>query len=140
MMTKTEQTATMPEIRTANARNYWGEKELTNSAVLVVLDGEELREVVAVRWWIARRSDGMSPVHCSVWISGGRESREAAGYGKASGCGYHKESAAFEAALSSAGVKLANNVGGAGECAVYEAMHAIANACGFADCHIRRIV
>ena len=129
----------MPQIRTSNARNYWGDKELTNSAVLVVLDGEELREVVSVRWWMARRSDGMSPVHCSVWING-RESREAAGYGKASGCGYHKESAAFEAALRSADVKLANNVGGVGDGAVREAMHAIANACGFADRNIRRIV
>ncbi len=137
--TKTEQAAIMPEACTSNARNYWGKKELTNSAVLVVLDGEELREVVSVRWWMARRSDGMSPVHCSVWIHG-RESCEAAGYGKASGCGYHKESAAFEAALDSAGVKLARPVAGVGDGAVHEAMHAIANACGFADCHIRRIV
>ena len=136
--TKTEQTATLPDTRHANACNYWGEKELTDSKVLVILDDEnELREAVVLRWWMARRSDGMSPVYCSIWIRGGLD---CSGTGKASGCGYHKASAAAGAAFRSAGVELAQDIEGRGDSAVVEAMHAIANAIGYADNHIRTVV
>ena len=127
----------MPTKPTNNARNYWGQKELTNRKTLVVLDDAgELRHVVQAMWWMARRSDGASPVYCSLWCDGA----DVSGYGRAQGYGYHKESAAFGLAVRSAGIELANNVEGVGDSAVVEAMHAIANACGYANNHIRTVV
>lgn len=127
----------MPTKSTRNAKNLWGEKELLNSQVLVVCDEDnELVHAVSVRWWMARRADGMSPVHCSIWVQG----HDCSGYGKASGCGYHKQSAAAGEAIRSAGIKLTLDIDGRGDSAVIEAMHAIANACGYADCHVRTVV
>ena len=47
------------------------------------------------------------------------------GHGKAGGYGYHKESAALQEAIESAGIKLRSPIDGAGDSAVRGAMEAI---------------
>lgn len=75
-----------------------------------------------------------SVVYCSVWIrQPGHGSPSFAGHGSAGGYGYHKESAALEAAMHSAGIKLAKGFGGCGSSAERAAYHAIAKACGLAS-------
>ena len=56
-----------------------------------------------------------------------------AGYGRASGCGYHKPSAALAAAIESAGIKLAQDIDGYGDGAMRDALHAVGEAMGFTN-------
>lgn len=130
--TKPEQSATLPDHDTQNARNMEPEKELVERLVLVATapDGT-LVDVVDARWYMARRSDGASPVYCSVWIRSPLLARWLAGRGKAGGYGYCKQSAAFSEAVDSAEIKLSRRVDGVGMEAVREAMNAIAKAAGY---------
>ena len=131
--TKKCQRATLPAYSPTtptNARNLSDKKETTDHAYAVTTAAEP----VCVRWFMSRRSDA-NIVHCSIWIrtkAGGYFS----GYGVAGGYGYCKRSAAFDAAVRSAGVKLSENVAGVGEAAVREAMRAIARACGYPKTNI----
>ena len=52
----------------------------------------------------SRRSSAASVVYASIWVHG--KAVYCAGYGSAGGYGYHKESAAFQDAISNAGIKL----------------------------------
>ena len=137
----------------SNAENRAHSKETTRRDVLVAYSapirkaraakckaegwrvdaGEGMQNVVDARWYTARRSDGASNVYCSVWIHT-RDGRYFSGKGTASGGGYHKESAAYGAALESAGIKLTQRVDGVGDSAIRESMMAIADAAGFRRC------
>lgn len=129
-----------------NARNLDREKERVNKvSVNGIVDGK-LRVVCEARFYMARRSDGASPVYCSLWVHG---KGETSGYGRASGYGYHKESAALQAAIDSAGITLTGDnysrkptdaadesrarIDGCGSWAMEEAMRAIAVAAGATD-------
>ena len=85
---------------------------------------------------IARIYQPGTVAYCSLWISGaGSYGR---GQGKAGGGGYHKPSAALQAAIDDAGITLTNgargrdkakcNIGGVGDSAMTEACEAIARA------------
>lgn len=129
----TEQTATLPAADTSNARN-WGDKlETIETKRLVAFDGAEIVNPVDARFYMARHSDGASPVRCSVWIRT-RDGRYFAGKGTASGYGYHKQSAALQDALDSAGIQLARRIDGVGDSAIRTALEAVGDACGYTGC------
>lgn len=121
---------------TFNARNLGNEKETIRRDVCVApstLARNGVATVVDARWYMGRGRSA-SVVYCSVWIEGkpakgGRIS--ASGYGSAGGYGYCKRSAAFAAALDSAGIKLSQSVAGAGDGAMRGAMKAISRKLGY---------
>lgn len=135
--------ATLPKADAENARNYGGDKEEVNRLRVIVFDAKArserehhsgLESVVEARFWMGR-SAAASVVYCSVWLHGRRwANRCCSGRGSAGGSGYHKESAALEDALSSAGVKLAGNIGGCGERPMSLALAAVARAMGYHRC------
>lgn len=63
-------------------------------------------------------------IHCIAWISGSEH--YASGYGKASGYGYCKESAAMESAIIDSGIAMDQHWGGMGETKQREAAFSIA--------------
>ena len=131
-----------PESEPNNAYNHSPQKEETDRRVLVAYDAQEgqgsIRECVDARWYMGR-SPSSAVVVCSVWVRT-RDGRHLGGQGRASGGGYCKQSAAFDEACTSAGIKLAANVNAAGMSAVEEAMHAIADAAGYSECRVRVMV
>lgn len=78
--------------------------------------------------------------YACVWISSptrkNRKSYYLTGGGKASGCGYHKPSAALESAFDDATITFDEGVGGVGESAMREALAAVATAMGYKKYHI----
>lgn len=123
-------TATLPPDRVSNGKNYGDSKEMTACASVVAIDNAgDLVDPITARWYMARRSDGASPVYCSVWIGG--NGHTASGHGSASGYGYHKRSAAMQAAIDSAGIKLSEPIDGRGDSAQRDALSAIARAMGY---------
>ena len=108
-----------------------------------------MSEVITVRTYFNEKGSGMNPVKACVWISRADGSGESSGLGSASGCGYHKESAAIAEALGSAGVSLFGNLyprygdstrvdykkqihfGGTGASAYREIFEAVARAAGY---------
>ena len=134
--------ATLPDSDTSNAVSMDGDKERIDAMQLVVFDAKAARtewhdprvtSIVDARWYMARRSDGASPVYCSVWIRT-RDGRHFSGHGKAGGYGYHKQSAALQDALDSAGVKLAKPINGCGDGAMCHALTAVGKAAGYGRC------
>ncbi len=130
--------ATLPTDQPLNARNYMGEKECIRWEDLVIFnpETEEIDNPVSVRWWMGR-SKNASVVYCSVWIRG--NGIEISGRGSAGGYGYHKESAALQDALASAGVVLEKSIDGCGDGSIRYAMIAIADAMGLGQ-YTRRFV
>lgn len=127
---------------------------MCGSGSLVAFDRDENGklvqvEAITVRTYFNERGSGMQPVRACVWIAAPRGSGAdwATGRGSASGCGYHKESAAIADAVSAAGVQLFGNpyrfrdesvdlkkpfhFGGTGASAYREIFEAIARARGF---------
>ena len=92
----------------------------------VALINGKMREVVVARWYMARKSDGESPVYASIWTYGA--GLDVSGHGRATGYGYHKASAALSAAMDSAGIVLSERISGAGDGAIRRAVEAIARA------------
>lgn len=130
-----EQTAALPAENTNNTRNLTPKKELIRAYSLIGKAGQSApQETVIVRLYTSRSGDGASPVYCSLWVRGnhpsGQGSISLGGHGAARGYGYHKGSAALQAAIDSAGIKLAQPIDGVGDEAMREAMRAIATACG----------
>jgi hypothetical protein len=125
----TTQTATMPAKPVTNGRNLDGDKERITTLTLVgVRDGRPV-ELAQARFWMARRSDGASPVYCSVWVYGAG----GGGHARANGYGYHKQSAALQAALDSAGITLAEPIDGRGDSAMRDALLAVGVAMGYSS-------
>lgn len=123
----------------SNAKNLEPEKERVNTLRVVAMLNGKLSTVCEARFYMARRSDGASPVYCSLWVHGNAYT---SGYGRASGYGYHKESAALQFAIDSAGINLTGDcyglevtdkparIDGVGSTAMKDAMRAIAVAAG----------
>lgn len=105
--------------------NRGGEKEMASAYSVISLDGGEMRETVTARSYTGR-SRGASTMWATVWIAGRDGWRS--GSGSAGGYGYHKESAAIQAALIAAGVQLSEAVGGRGDGALRDALLATAEA------------
>jgi hypothetical protein len=111
----------------SNARNMAPGKETIQRLQVAWFNRKERRieTLVDARLYMGR-SASASRVYCSVWIRS--EGRHWSGHGSASGCGYHKESAALDGAIRSAGWELDTDIGGAGCSAMDEALLAIGRA------------
>lgn len=132
--------AKIKENRCENGKWQDGKEQIAAWAVVAFQKGM-FEQAVTVRFWRARKSDGAGPVYCSLWASGGDV--YLGGHGTARGWGYHKQSAALQEALSSAGVELfADNgkdrvhIDGHGESAMRDALTALARALGYRKTHI----
>jgi len=137
-MTTAQMRAILPASNTERAKNM-DDKE-TVAWWTVVLhaptaehEHKRWQRPLDARFYMGRRA-GAGTVWCSVWVSS--EGRYFAGHGRASGYGYHKRSAAFEAALRSAGISLTQgdrpaSIEGAGESAMREAIGALMDALGY---------
>ena len=115
------------EREVSNAVNY-GDKKETTRTYNVITDG--LANVITARCYMGR-SASASTVYASIWINS--PGYHSSGKGKASGYGYHKESAAIAAAIESAGITLDQSIEGIGNTAIEDALKAIAAALGFSD-------
>lgn len=128
----TQQKATLPAVKTYNGKWKDGKEQFAFAAVVAYENGK-FQEPVTARWWRSRHGDGAGRIWCTVWA----RSRYAgfSGHGSASGCGYHKPSAALQAALQaaldSAGITLALPIDGRGEGAMSDALTAVARALGY---------
>ena len=119
-------TATLPPTTQSNGKNLSRQKEMVGAmSAIAVIDGK-MRELVVARWYMARKSDGASPVYASIWTYGADFA--ISGHGRATGYGYHKASAALSKALDSAGIVLSERIGGLGDGATRSALEAIARA------------
>ena len=87
-----------------NARNYGGEKETVSKFVVMDKTGKEF---VDCRVYMGR-SRSASTVYASIWVHG--NGVYTSGNGSAGGYGYHKESAAIQDAITSAGIELYGDV------------------------------
>ena len=119
-------TATLPRASRSNGKNLSGQKSLASAMSAIAVINGKMREVVIARWYMARKSDGASPVYASIWTYGAGFG--ISGHGRATGYGYHKASAALSTALESAGIVLSERIGGLGDGAIRRALEAIARA------------
>ena len=117
-------TATLPRAARSNGKNLSPQKELVSAMSAVAVVNGKMREVVVARWYMARKSDGASPVYASIWTYGA--GFDISGHGRATGYGYRKASAALSAAMDSAGIILSKHIEGDG--AIRRAVEAIARA------------
>ncbi len=128
--------ATLSVSARSNARNLSPQKETVGTLNLIGIESGKPVSLASVRFYMARSGDGARPVYCSVWLF---SATWCSGYGRANGYGYHKQSAALDAALSSAGVKLYKNfetrelehIDGVGDSAMNDALLAVGEAMGF---------
>ena len=109
----------------SNAVNYGYKKEMIRTYNVIT---EGLENIITVRCYMGRSKES-STVYASIWID--TPCYHSSGKGKASGYGYHKESAAIGAARESAGITLDQSIDGVGDAAIEEALKAIAQALGF---------
>lgn len=120
---------TNPEAR--NARNLGDSKELVGRQLCIAAVNGKPTVLCDARYYMSRSGDGSRPVYCSLWVSG--PNCYVSGYGVAKGYGYHKQSAALDDAIGSAGIKLSERIDGCGTAASEEALIAIAAALGYPD-------
>lgn len=127
MNTQPIQKATLPAADVKNAK--WPDnKEQVRFKAVVAFDGRDFARPVTARWWMGR-STRSSVVRCTIWASNSHHSFN--GHGSAAGFGYHKPSAALQAAIDSARIKLEFPIDGRGDSAEDEALTAIARALGY---------
>ena len=106
-----------------NVAKYRKEKGFYRQISMV--DSRDGTQIVQARFYWPGR-DGASNCYCCVWIHG--DDLHGSGGGKAGGYGYHKESAALEEALSAAGIRMSEGIGGRGDQAMLEALEVLARA------------
>ena len=120
---------------------------LCGAGSLIATRKGELCEVITVRTYFNEKGSGMQPVRACVWIRPAADTEWPSGKGSASGCGYHKESAAIAEAVSNAGVRLFGSIynyraepvdmkraidfGGTGSSGYADVFKAIARAAGY---------
>lgn len=126
-MNTTQQKATLPAADVRNGKRPNNKEQVRFKAVVAFEDGEFRRPVTA-RWWVGR-SRSSSSVRCTIWASNSHHSFN--GHGSAAGFGYRKASAALQAAIDSARIKLEFPIDGCGDSAEDEALTAIARALGY---------
>ena len=119
---------------------------MVGAGSLIASRGGELCEAVAVRTYYGR-GNGLHPLRACVWVRMADRTAGRSGRGSASGCGYHKESAAISDAMDSCGIALYGDLyrypqepvdfkkriyfGGTGSSAYVEIFQAIARAAGY---------
>lgn len=113
-----------------NAKNYGGAKELTGALSVIVATKRGLREAIILRFYMGR-SNNASVVYASIWCRARTWENSCSGKGSAGGCGYHKESAAADEAISNAGIELQRRIDGVGSQAIDGALIAITRALGY---------
>ena len=120
-------TATLPAKDVMNAKWKDGKEQVSFYAVSA-WTGEAFEQPITVRVWMGR-SRNASTVYCALWCHN-REGngRSFSGAGSAGGYGYHKESAALDSAIRSAGISLDRRIRGVGDSAMRDALGAIARA------------
>ena len=106
-----------------NVAKYRKEKGFYRQISMV--DSRDGTQIVQARFYWPGR-EGASNCYCCVWIHG--DDLHGSGGGKAGGYGYHKESAALEEALSAAGIRMSEGIGGRGDQAMLEALEVLARA------------
>jgi hypothetical protein len=112
-----------------NGKNLGDKKETISSKVLIAHTPENgFTELATCRWYMSRSADGASPIYCTLWVYGDKGT---AGHGRATGYGYHKQSAAFQSACDNAGITLSSPVDGRGDSMVDEALIAIGEYLGY---------
>jgi hypothetical protein len=100
------------------------EKHFHGSVILLDLaDPRGPDEVITVRFYGTPATNT-----CCLWVSG--DARCTSGSGRATGCGYHRPSAAFEEAAQRAGFTFDRPVEGRGDSVVAEALLAMSVAVG----------
>jgi hypothetical protein len=124
------QTATLPTTPNQNARNLSGDKETIQTLNAVAYDRahDAIRTYITVHIYASRSAGHSGQIHASIWCH--HAPCPTSGYGKAGGYGYHKPSAALQAAIRSVGITLAQPIEGRGEQAMEKALRAIAIAQG----------
>jgi hypothetical protein len=122
--------ATLPAKQTQNAKNLDQQKERVRTLLVIAYP---FKTAIEARFWMSRSGDGASPVMCSVWID-----NRYAGHGRANGYGYHKPSAALCAALTSAGIKLDEDIDGRGDDIMDDALIAVCSELGYNDVYVVR--
>jgi hypothetical protein len=75
-------------------------KETVNTLTVLAVVKGEIKEVACARFYMGRSAQA-SVVYCCLWIH-----NKCSGKGNAGGYGYHKESAALQDAITSAGIEL----------------------------------
>lgn len=86
---------------------------------LVMTAANALSPIVTLRTYGTQNTN-----YACIWISG--EGAWGNGSGKAGGYGYHRESAAAQEAIESAGIYLAHSISGVGQFAMEDAVRVIA--------------
>jgi hypothetical protein len=122
---------------------YYRNKETVNTLNVVGMYKGEIENPVTAEFYMGR-SNSASVVYCNLWVRSPRGIMDASGKGSAGEGGYHKESAALQDAITSAGIELYGDpygrgedknkkchIGGVGDTAMREALIAIARAAGF---------
>ena len=126
--TTATQFATLSGVEQSNARNLANEKETVSTLTVVAFRDGEFHHPVTARFYMGR-SKTASVVYCALWVHS--PDYWTSGRGTAGGYGYHKESAALDDAITSAGITLSRSISGVGESAMKDALTAIANGLGF---------
>jgi len=85
-----------------NAQQPANSKEVINTLTALTVIKGEIKELAVTRFYMSRSSNA-SVVYCCLWLHG---NNGASGKGNAGGWGYHKESAALQEAITSAGIEL----------------------------------
>lgn len=103
-------------------------------------DGFILRTLITARLYVVPSRTYGSTFPACVWISSSVRKNQQSYYlsgggGKAGGCGYHKASAALEAAFNDAQITFDEGVSGVGEMAMKDALATVAVAMGYKRFH-----
>lgn len=114
----------------SNARYALERKELVRVINVAVVDGDDIAVPVTAKFYMGRSREALT-VYCNLWASDHSGERRTSGYGAAGGGGYHKESAALDAAIKSAGISLSERINGVGEMAMTDALTAIVRELGY---------
>jgi hypothetical protein len=83
-----------------NAQHPGGSKIIIDVLTVAVIRNGEIETPVRATFYMGR-SNNASVVYCYLWVE-----NRCSGNGQAGGYGYHKQSAALDAAIKSAGIKL----------------------------------
>lgn len=135
-----------------NGRNYADKKETLDTYKVIAYYKGEFHEPITCRTYIGRSSSA-SVVYASIWVHGWKSPRgkgiDVAGHGDAGGYGYHKGSAAIQAAIDSAGIELYGSaygrpgeenkrarIDGVGDTAIESALLAIGRALGYTKLYL----
>ena len=128
--------AKLPTVNNCNCNAKHLDKEIIRKYHVAGMLNGELVSILTAYIYMSRSGDGASHVYCALWVHAPGVCYTS-GKGTASGYGYHKTSAAIDAALTSAGIELIDiktgelvTIDGVGDSAIEEAFTAIGKACG----------